>query len=452
MATVKVSSSKTCASAINYAKNKAVVMDGLNVDPKYAIGQMEQVRQVFNKTDGVQAHVFIQSFAPGEVTPQQACDLGLELAKAISEDKQYQVAVYTHNDTNHIHNHLILNSVDFETGLKYQQSFDVKRVRDLSDTICKENGLSVIQEQQVDKKPIAEIKAEENGHYIWKNDLRERISSALENSTSTGVSELRKNLALEGVDVRYRGNGISYSFIDLDGKQRISRGSKLGAAYDKESVRHHFKQNRKPQLSQNAQEQIERLTREWNRWEDNINQGIALEYEINQELKVLIPQYDSLDKQIDQLKLDPIYVKFNQLTKQHQSEVNQEEKGKEEFLKTKNRNIFKKAESYIEWKNHSSTLKESTVLAGIEKIKPQKQQIDQQISVLAQSRANIWKNISSLKETRDNDLNIKHRNHYRGHQRRLAYEIDCWKSPDHEQHLKEREIAYRMEQSRGISR
>ena len=179
MATVKVSSSKTCASAINYAKNKAVVMDGLNVDPKYAIGQMEQVRQVFNKTDGVQAHVFIQSFAPGEVTPQQACDLGLELAKAISEDKQYQVAVYTHNDTNHIHNHLILNSVDFETGLKYQQSFDVKRVRDLSDTICKENGLSVIQEQQVDKKPISEIKAEENGHYIWKNDLRERISCAL---------------------------------------------------------------------------------------------------------------------------------------------------------------------------------------------------------------------------------------------------------------------------------
>ncbi len=267
-------------------------MNGLNVDPKYAIGQMERVRSVFDKTDGVQAHLFIQSFAPGEVTPQQANDLGIELAKAISDGKNYQVAVYTHNDTNHVHNHLVLNSVDFETGLKYQQSFDVKRVRELSDSICKEHGLSVIQEeQQQDKKPIAEIKAEEKGDYIWKNDLRERILSALTENSSTSTREFKENLALEGVEVRYRGRGISYSFIDSDGKHRISRGSKLGAAYDKEAVRSHFKQNREPKLSRTAQQQIERLTKEWQKWENNINQGITLENKIKEELREYLKNF-----------------------------------------------------------------------------------------------------------------------------------------------------------------
>ena len=162
-------------------------MNGLNVDPKYAIGQMEQVRHVFDKTDGVQAHLFIQSFAPGEVTPQQANDIGIEFAQAISEDKHYQVAVYTHNDTKHIHNHLVLNAVDFETGLKYQQSFDVKRVRELSDQICEKHDLSVIYYEQVDRKPISEIKAKEKGHFIWKDELRERITLVLNDPHSVDL-------------------------------------------------------------------------------------------------------------------------------------------------------------------------------------------------------------------------------------------------------------------------
>lgn len=429
-------------------------MNGLNVDPKYAIGQMERVRSVFDKTDGVQAHLFIQSFAPGEVTPQQANDLGIELAKAISDGKQYQVAVYTHSDTNHVHNHLILNAVDFETGVKYQQAFDVKRVRALSDSICKEHGLSVIQKQQQDKKPIAEIKAEEKGDYIWKNDLRERILSALTTDSSTGTREFKENLALDGVDVRYRGRGISYAFVDSDGKHRVSRGSKLGAAYDKEAVLSHFKQNKEPKLSQTAQLKIDRLTKEWQKWENKINQGITLENEIVEELRELTPQYESLSNQIQQLKSNPIYVKFNQLTKQYQSELDQAEKGKEQFLNTKNRNIFKKAENFMEWRNKSSTLKQSTVQDEIEKLKPQKQKIDQNISVLNQACYKIWDSISTLRETRDKDLNIKYRNHYRGHQQKIAYEIECWKSPGYEQELKAREeriVSHRMKQSRGMS-
>lgn len=281
MATVKVSSSKTCANAINYAKNKAVVMNGLNVDPKYAIGQMEQVRHVFDKTDGVQAHLFIQSFAPGEVTPQQANDIGIEFAQAISEDKHYQVAVYTHNDTKHIHNHLVLNAVDFETGLKYQQSFDVKRVRELSDQICEKHDLSVIYYEQVDRKPISEIKAKEKGHFIWKDELRERITLVLNDPHSVDLESLKKRATDYDLDIRFRGKGVSYAFVDSNGKKRISRGAKLGDNYNIDEIHSSLRYNKS--LADQALKEFD------------------LE-PINQEIKDKEKQVSTLKKKIEELQ------------------------------------------------------------------------------------------------------------------------------------------------------
>src|SRR5699024_12144133 len=66
----------------------------------------------------IQAHHVIQSFKPDEVTPEKANQVGLELAKKLAPN--HEVAVYTHDDTNHVHNHIVINSVNFETGKKYQ--------------------------------------------------------------------------------------------------------------------------------------------------------------------------------------------------------------------------------------------------------------------------------------------------------------------------------------------
>src|SRR5699024_4541845 len=57
-------------------------------------------------------------FKPDEVTPEKANQVGLELAKKLAPN--HEVAVYTHDDTNHVHNHIVINSVNFETGKKYQ--------------------------------------------------------------------------------------------------------------------------------------------------------------------------------------------------------------------------------------------------------------------------------------------------------------------------------------------
>src|SRR5699024_10224193 len=92
--------------------------DGYNLDIDYAKSQMKQTRELFSKNDGIQAHHVIQSFKPDVVTPEKANPVGLELAKKLAPN--HEVAVYTHDDTNHVHNHIVINIVNFETGYRFQ--------------------------------------------------------------------------------------------------------------------------------------------------------------------------------------------------------------------------------------------------------------------------------------------------------------------------------------------
>src|SRR5699024_10184620 len=105
---------------------------------------MKQTRELFSKNDGIQAHHVIQSFKPDEVTPEKANQVGLELAKKLAPN--HEVAVYTHDDTNHVHNHIVINSVNFETGKKYLAHVKeaISRDRSLSDEVCKSHDLSVV--------------------------------------------------------------------------------------------------------------------------------------------------------------------------------------------------------------------------------------------------------------------------------------------------------------------
>src|SRR5699024_6406882 len=100
--------------------------------------------ELFSKNDGIQAHHVIQSFKPDEVTPEKANQVGLELAKKLAPN--HEVAVYTHDDTNHVHNHIVINSVNFETGKKYQAHGKeaIERDRSLSHEVCKSHVLSFL--------------------------------------------------------------------------------------------------------------------------------------------------------------------------------------------------------------------------------------------------------------------------------------------------------------------
>lgn len=142
MATTKLGNTKSASRAINYAEKRAEEKSGLNCDVDYAISAFKQTRNLYGKDTGIQAHTVIQSFKPGEVTAKQCNQLGLELAEKIAPN--HQVAIYTYTDKDHYHNHIVINSVDLETGKKYQSN---KKQRELvkqeNDNVCREHGLSV---------------------------------------------------------------------------------------------------------------------------------------------------------------------------------------------------------------------------------------------------------------------------------------------------------------------
>ncbi len=109
--------------------------------------QMNDTKARFAKHGGRLAYHLEQSFKPGEVSPGAAHQIGVELAKELFGDK-YEVVVATHTDKEHIHNHILLNSVSFVDGHKFHQpnAMYYNRIRAVSDRLCEKYGLSIIKE------------------------------------------------------------------------------------------------------------------------------------------------------------------------------------------------------------------------------------------------------------------------------------------------------------------
>ena len=93
MATTKLGNTKSASRAINYAEKRAEEKSGLNCDIDYAKSSFKQTRALYGKENGVQAHTVIQSFKPGEVTPEQCNQLGLELAEKIAPNLLKSLAI-----------------------------------------------------------------------------------------------------------------------------------------------------------------------------------------------------------------------------------------------------------------------------------------------------------------------------------------------------------------------
>ena len=141
---------------IDYARNadkteKEYFVTGINCDPDSAYEEMQDAKKFYKKQDKILAFHGYQSFKEGEVTPELAHKIGVQLANEMWGDR-FQVIVTTHLNTNHIHNHLLLNSVSFKDGLKYYSNrTNTARLRHISDEICKEYGLSVLEEKTCKK-------------------------------------------------------------------------------------------------------------------------------------------------------------------------------------------------------------------------------------------------------------------------------------------------------------
>ena len=180
-------------------------VSGVNCFPGTAREEMLAVKKRFGKEDGTVAYHGYQSFAPGEATPEIAHEIGVELAKRLWGDR-YQVLVATHLDTaNHLHNHFVLNTVSFVDGIKYHRTFeDYRAMREASDTLCREYGLSVIENPLPGRADrYATWKAKKAGRAVWANLAKEDVDIAIQQSMT--MKQFWAILKDQGYEVSIKG-------------------------------------------------------------------------------------------------------------------------------------------------------------------------------------------------------------------------------------------------------
>ena len=185
-------------------------------------------RHAIDKGTNLGRHL-IQAFQPGEVTPEQAHEIGMELAKEILGGK-YEFVLTTHIDKDHVHNHLIFNAVSFTDHKHYHSN---KRsyhyIRRTSDRICKEHGLSVIIPGQAKGKSYIEHQAAQAGT-SYKAKLKAAIDRLI--PASADFEDLLLRLQREGYEIK-RGKYVSCRASD---QERFTRMKTLGVDYTEEAI------------------------------------------------------------------------------------------------------------------------------------------------------------------------------------------------------------------------
>jgi len=219
-------------------------VSGVNITPVTARDSMLRVKREFDKMGGVVAYHGYQSFAPGEATPEIAHEIGFKLAERLWGDK-YQVIVATHLDkANHLHNHFIINTVSHIDGKKFHRTEkDYYAMQRASDALCREYGLSVIEEPKRGKsKQYGEWQAGQKGEPTYRNTIKTDVDAAIRQSVTE--RQFFDNLKKQGYRVKF-GKDIT---ICPEGKDRgLKLKRNFGEDYTIEAIRRRILAQTRPE-------------------------------------------------------------------------------------------------------------------------------------------------------------------------------------------------------------
>ncbi len=253
MATTKIHSiKKTLDKSIDYIINPAKTNNGLLVsaygcpdDAKGATESFELVRSVGTGRATILAKHLIQSFKPGEVTPEVAHEIGCQLCeKLLGTDFQYIVA--THTDREHVHNHIILNQVSMGDGrsfetLKNRGGKIVWEIQKISDELCAAHGLSVIKNPKLGKGKSHYEWAKDKEGKSWKSQLKRLIDQTI--MESDNFEDFLAKLRAKNVEVVYTPDKTIKIKFRLPDQQRFARGKTLGWYYDVPQIKRRIEQS-----------------------------------------------------------------------------------------------------------------------------------------------------------------------------------------------------------------
>ena len=249
MAITKIHKIKfTLSKAIKYITNEAKtdfgeLVTGYNCEPEYAAKEFQCVSELNNPKsyygrkyfmDGkdIKAYHLIQSFSPeDDITPQKAHEIGVQFAREFTGG-EYQFVVATHIDRNHIHNHIIFNSTNFNSFRKFHLGQKEMHQRELiSDKLCRLNGLSVISKKSGvrSRKPYEYMQHKEGRS--WKDKLCDAIDRTILKSDDYDEFITRMEME-EGYEIKI-GKYISFR---AEGQERFTRSKRLGEKYSEASI------------------------------------------------------------------------------------------------------------------------------------------------------------------------------------------------------------------------
>ena len=201
-------------------------------DVSSAYERMQATKERFGKTSGVLGYHIIQSFKPGEITADQCHELGRKLASEMF-GAGFEIVIGTHLNKEHLHNHIVLNSVSFIDGKKLRfnkQSY--RELQEISDKLCRKYGLSVI-ESKAHGKSYKEWLNEKEGKPTVRGRIRKDIDLAIKESFNYGT--FIANLEKRGYLIK-DSPSRTYTALKPPFGARFIRLNSLGEEYTKERI------------------------------------------------------------------------------------------------------------------------------------------------------------------------------------------------------------------------
>lgn len=221
--------------------DKTMYVSAINCPKQLAYERMTATKRRFGKTGGNIAYHGFQSFRPGEVTPEQAHSVGMETAREMWGDN-YEVVVTTHLNTDSIHNHFVVNSVSFKTGRKFENHVsDHIRLREISDRICREHGISVLENAPFYGGDKGEYWRHRNDKLTHRDMLRRDVDIAM--SFAADYTELTAALRYMGYEIM-RGDDYAHISVKAEDWKRPVRLDNLGKAYSAKNLEQRFIENK----------------------------------------------------------------------------------------------------------------------------------------------------------------------------------------------------------------
>ena len=301
------------ADVLNYADDeikteKHFYTTGINCDREFAKEEFQLTKDRFGKPGGIVAIHGYQSFEQEEVTPEIAHEIGVKLAKELWGDR-FQVIVATHLNTDHVHNHFVVNSVSFNDGLRFHMcTARYMEMREVSDRLCREYDLSVIENPQGKGKAYKISKLEKAGMPTRYSIARAAINDAIKRSLT--LEEFKYELKQLGFRYQFNPNR-KYWTVTIPGGDKPIRIHQLGPEYTRESIMERISGNDESVRQKKYQEMYEYQPNGYNmrRRIHKINAKTGLEklylrvcYEMG-----YLPKYQQDPSRIHRLFLEDIF-------------------------------------------------------------------------------------------------------------------------------------------------